>query len=400
MKRMRIVTVVTALAIILGYLVISLLGMKEEDRTRTIKVGFVYDGDESAPYTNNFIKAQKKVDATDYGGKVTTVSKRNIPEEKGEQAILELIEEGCDLIITTSYGYGEAAKRVAAEHPEIQFCEATCDNAVTDPLPNYHTFMGEIYQGRYVSGIVAGMKLKEMIDAGIISEDQAKLGYVGAYPYAEVISGYTAFLLGVRSIVPTATMEVMYTDTWTSYTLEKKCAEKLIGDGCVIISQHSDTIGPAVACEAAAEQGKKVYHVGYNQSMTDIAPTTSLVSTRIDWSIYISAAVNAVLKDEPIEKNMVGNIHGNDVGAGFEEGWVQVLDINSLIAAKGTEDAVNEAVQKFRKNQIVVFKGNYIGVDPYDENDVIDLREGYHENKNMSAPTFHYILKDIIQIVE
>ena len=400
MKRMRIVTVITTLVVIGIFAAISLFGKKEDNKNRTIKVGFVYDGDESAPYTYNFIRAQKKLDDYDFGGRVTTVAKRNIPEEKGEQAMRELIEEGCDLIITTSFGYGEKAKQLAKEYPNIQFCEATCDNANEDPLPNYHTFMGEIYQGRYVTGIVAGMKLKEMIDAGKITADEAKLGYVAAFPYPEVISGYTAFFLGARSIVPTAVMEVKYTNTWTNYTLEKQCAEELIADGCVILGQHSDTIGPAVACEEAMENGKSVYNVGYNQSMIDIAPTTSLVSTRIDWSVYIFAAVEAVLNGTPIEKSIEGNVHGNDVGAGFEQGWVQILDLNELSVAPGTDAAVANAIEKLEKGKINVFQGDYVGVDPNDPEDVIDLNHAYHENKDASAPSFHYVLKDVITIKE
>ena len=401
MRRMRIITVLTALAVIGVYLMISIFGTSNKREMHQIKVGFVYDGDESAPYTNNFIRVQKMIDSYDYGGMVTTVAKSNIKAENGEKAILELVNEGCDLIFTTSYGDGEAAKKMAEEHPDIEFCEATCDNANDDPvLPNYHTFMGEIYQGRYVSGIVAGMKLKEMIDQGVITEDQAIVGYVGAYPYAEVISGYTAFILGIRSIVPTAVMKVRYTNTWTGYTLEKECAKQLIEEGCVIISQHSDTTGPAVACEYASENGKVVYNVGYNQSMIDVAPTTSLISTRIDWSQYMFEAVNAVLYGEKIEDHVKGNVHGNDVGAGFEEGWVQVLDINDLITPKGTEEAVTETIEKLKNKQIKVFKGDYIGVNPYDENDVIDLNNGYDENANASAPSFNYILKDVITIEE
>ena len=156
---------ITALVMVGLFAFISFFSRKE-DQTKTIKVGFVYDGDESAPYTYNFIRAQKKLEASEFGDRVTTVAKLNVSEEMAEKSIRELVEEGCDLIFTTSYGYGAAAKKVAAEHPEIQFCEATCDNANYDPLPNYHTFMGEIYQGRYVSGIVAGMKLREMIDKG------------------------------------------------------------------------------------------------------------------------------------------------------------------------------------------------------------------------------------------
>ena len=399
MRRMRIVTVITALVMVGLFAFISFFS-KKEDQTKTIKVGFVYDGDESAPYTYNFIRAQKKLEASEFGDRVTTVAKLNVSEEMAEKSIRELVEEGCDLIFTTSYGYGAAAKKVAAEHPEIQFCEATCDNANYDPLPNYHTFMGEIYQGRYVSGIVAGMKLREMIEKGEITEDQARLGFVGAYPYAEVISGYTAFFLGAQSIVPSVTMDVRYTNTWTSYILEKQCAEALIEDGCVIISQHSDTIGPAVVCEEAAEKGKNVFHVGYNQSMIDVAPTTSLVSTRIDWSVYIIAATRAVLAGEEIESQVEGNVHGYDIGAGFEQGWVQVLDLNELIVPEGTDAAVQDAIEQLKKGKIRVFEGNFVGVDPQNPEDVIDLRDGYAENMYASAPSFHYVLQDVIRVHE
>lgn len=399
MKRIRIVTLLTAVFVICIFAVFNFNMEKNNEDRKVVRVGYIYNGDESAPYTNNFIKAQKEVE-TVYGDRVENVVMSNISDEKGEMALEELVSAGCDIIFTTSYGYGESAKKFAEKFPDIQFCEATCDNANTDPvLPNYHTFMGEIYEGRYVAGIVAGMKIKEMIDNGTITEDEAVIGYVGAYPYAEVISGYTAFLLGARKIAPTTTMKVRYTNTWTSYTLEKKLAEELIDEGCVIISQHSDTIGPAVACEETYS-GKVVYHVGYNQSMIDVAPTTSLVSTRINWSYYMVEAVGAVLDNKKIEDNINGHVHGNDVGAGFENDWVQIMDINNLIAADGTSDAVNEAIEALTKGTVEVFKGDYIGVDPFDESDTYDLNKGYKENENASAPSFHYILKDVITVEE
>ncbi len=398
MKRVRMVVVITAVALIAFYALINYIDVKDDNGNKTIVVGFVYDGDESAPYTYNFIKAANKLKAYDFNGNVEVIEKSNIPEEKGEEAMNELIAEGCDVIITTSYGYQITAKEMAKKNPNIQFCEATGDNANEDPLPNYHTFMGEIYQGRYVTGIIAGMKLKEMIKDGVISKDQAKVGYIGAFPYPEVISGYTAFILGVRSVVPTATMDVYYTNTWTSYSLEKSYAEKLIDEGCVIISQHSDTIGPAVACEDASEHGKTVYHVGYNQSMTDVAPTTTLVSSRIDWSVYIVSAVEAVLAGDDIERHVGGNVHGNDICAGFDKGWVNILDINTHVAAKGTEEAVNEAIEALEKRQLTVFKGDYIGINPDDPEDKYDLNKGYIENENASAPSFHYILRDVVTV--
>lgn len=258
--------------------------------------------------------------------------------------------------------------------------------------------MGHIYEGRYVSGVVAGMKLKELIDSNVITEEQAKIGYIGAYPFAEVISGYTAFFLGVKSVVPEAVMSVKYTYSWGSYQLEKDYAEELIEDGCVVISQHSDTSGPAVACEET-ERDKTVCYVSYNESMQDVAPTTYLVGSSINWTPYMLGAVGAVLNDEKIENSIKGTVNGNDIGAGFKEGWVQILKLNELSVAKGTQEKVDKLISDFKRGKITVFKGDYIGVNPEDPSDTIDLNEGYMENYNSSAPTFGYILKDVITIL-
>ncbi|MBR6223046.1 MAG: BMP family ABC transporter substrate-binding protein [Lachnospiraceae bacterium] len=399
MKRNDIVSIVVCAVILLGVFIFNSTVFKNSSELKTIKVGFVYDGDESAPYTYNYIRAQKAIEAN-YGDNVETIVKSNISEEEGENSLKELVSEGCELIFTTSYGYGEAAKKLAEAHPEIEFCEATCDNADDKPFcSNYHTFMGEIYSGRYISGMVAGMKLKELIESGKITRDQAKIGYVAAFPYAEVISGYTAFLLGIRHIVPEAKMTVRYTNNWTDYTLEKKYAEALIEEGAVIISQHSDTIGPAVACENSSVS-HPVYHVGYNDSMLDVAPTTSLISSRINWTPYMLSAVEAVLKGEKIEKVVDAKVFGNDCSAGFERNWVQMVELNTLIAAEGTEDMIEKSIEDFKKGRITVFEGDYTGTDPFDPNDKIDLKGGFVENEKSSAPTFHYVLDDVITIEE
>lgn len=368
-----------------------------KEKNKAIQVGFVYVGDASDAYTANFLKAQKAIEKQ-YDGRTEVIAKYNVPEDSVEEALKQLVEEGCELIFTTSYGYGEKTKEYAAAYPEIQFCQATCSNANEEPyVSNYHTFMGNIYQGRYISGVVAGMKLKELIDSGRIVPEQAKVGYVGAFPYAEVISGYTAFFLGIRSVVPEATMTVKYTNTWSNYYSEKVCAEELIKEGCVIISQHSDTSGPAVACEET-ERSQVVYYVSYNQSMADIAPTTYLTGSKINWSPYMLQAVEAVLSDEEIEQDVDGNVNGNDVGAGFDCDWVQMLEINEFVVAKGTQERVEELISEFKQEKVQVFRGDYIGVNPEDESDTIDLREGYEENENSSAPTFNYILKDVITV--
>ncbi len=373
----------------------ALTGGRKDAAQETLRVGIVVDGDESAPYSYNFLRARQALEA-EYGDRVRTFTAYNIPAEASEAAMRDLIDQGCDLIFATSASYGEAAKALAGEFPEIQFCAACCDNADEEPVyANYHTFMGRIAEGRYVSGLVAGMKLKELMEEGTVAAGEARLGYVGAFPTPEVISGFTAFFLGVKSVAPEAVMTVRYTGTWNSYGLELAAANRLLDEGCVILSQHSDTIGPAVACEKRAEEGRQVYHVGYNQSMLDVAPTASLVSTRINWTPYFLAAAEAVLRQEPIERHLDADIHGTDAGAGFDRDWVQMVELNGLNAAPGTEEAVAEAVAALKKGRLRIFQGDYRGADPLDPTDTVDLSRGYAENEASSAPTFHYILDGI-----
>lgn len=398
MKRVYGITILTAVTVILAVVGFCKL-FWQEDENRTIKAGFVYVGDASTAYTSNFMDAQEAVDNA-FGDRVQTVAKYNVAEGAERQSLEELVEEGCDIIFATSYGYENVTKEFAQKYPEVQFCMATGDNANTEPvLDNYHTFMGAIYEGRYVSGVVAGMKLQELIENGTITEEQARIGYVGAYPYAEVISGYTAFLLGARSIVPEATMEVCYTNTWSNYRVEKKCAQDLIKDGCVIISQHSDTVGPAVACEQT-DAAIPVYLVGYNQSMAELAPTTYLTGAKINWAPYMKQAVQAVLDQKRIEDVIVGNVNGQDIGAGFDEDWVQMLELNEVVAATGTKEKMTATIEQLKEKQLKVFQGDYIGVNPQDASDTYDLNKEYRENATSSAPTFYYILEDIIDIKE
>ena len=194
-------------------------------------------------------------------------------------------------------------------------------------------------------------------------------------------------------------MRVRYTETWSSYALEKSAAEKLIADGCVIISQHTDTIGPAIACEEAS-QSRNVYFVGFNQSMSEVAPSTSLVTARICWEPYVLAAVDAVLAGRKIESVVSGHIHGTDVSAGFEKGWVEMVDLNLQAAAPGTQEAMDAAIEQFRRGNVdFVFRGDYTGVNPDDPSDTWDLRSAYIENENTSYPLFHYLLSNIITVV-
>ncbi|MCR5502658.1 MAG: BMP family ABC transporter substrate-binding protein [Lachnospiraceae bacterium] len=396
MKRIYITTALTCLAILAALLctfrILKLTGRKEN-----ITVGFIYDNDESTPYTYNFSLAKDALERK-YGDKITILSRSNVLDEDIEEPLRELADEGCDIIFFN--GYSPLVRELAPEYPSIQFCQTSYTDMAGQKVPsNYHTFKGEAYQGRYVSGIAAGMKLKQMIAERLITEDQALVGFVAAFPTSEVISGYTAFLLGVRSIVPSATMEVTYTHTWSSYPQEKSAATKLLEDGCVILSQHTDTIGPAIACEEVCED-HPVCFVGYNQSMSEVAPAASLVTARICWEPYALAAVDAVVVNRDIEKNLTGRIHGTDVSAGFENGWVEMEDLNLQVAAAGTQQAMNKAIDLFKRGyNDFVFKGNYTGTNPDDSSDTIDLRGGYIENENTSYPLFHYILDGVITIV-
>lgn len=398
MKRHVVITALTSFFFLFIFLVTRFFVTPSARHDGPLKIAFVYDGDESIPYTSNFMRAENAV-REQFGDKVEIITRSNVTGDETEATLEALAEDDCAIIFTASYSQTIIAKEYAEKYPHIQFCQATGDNANEAPhLKNYHTFMGEIYQGRYVSGIVAGMKLKDLIDKKVITKKEAKVGYVAAYPYPEVISGFTAFFLGVRSVVPTATMNVIYTYTWGSFSQEKLCAERLIDEGCVIISQHSDTTGPAIACEEAF--AKNVFHIGYNQSMVNIAPMTSLTSTRINWSPYVLGAVKAVLEDKDIERGIKGHLHGNDIGAGFDLGWVQMLELNPIITPEGTAEKVAETIQAFKKGTVSVFKGDYIGINPYDEDDTYDLKKEFKENALQSAPQFSYILKDVITVEE
>ena len=401
MKRVYITTLLTCLVVLAGFIGVFKL-INPSVKKNHVKVGFIYDNDESTPYTYNFSLAKDALEKQ-YGDKVEIVSRSNVLDDEMEEPLRDLADGGCDIIFFN--GYSDLVRKLAPEYPDTQFCQTSYMDMSDQTVPeNYHTFKGEAYQARYVSGIAAGIQIQQMISDGIITENEAIVGFVAAFPTSELISGYTAFLLGVRSVVPQAVMRVCYTKTWSSYALEKSYAEKMIENGCVIITQHTDTIGPAIACEEASANGKTVYFIGFNQSMSDAAPATSLVTSRVCWEPYVLSAVDAVMKNKKIENVLSCRVHGldgTDVSSGFEDGWVEMVDLNLQVAAPGTQEAMNKAIEQFKRGKNdFVFKGDYIGVDPENPSDTIDLKTAYIENLNSSYPLFHYILKDIITIEE
>ncbi len=361
-----------------------------------LKVGFVYSEDESTPYTANFVKAQRALE-DEYGSKIEIMARSNVLSRECETPIRDLIRDGAKILFINMDT--DIPVTLAREFPQVQFCQASMPTISIEGTPeNYHTFNGEIYQARYVSGIAAGMKLRQLMDSGALLPQDSLVGYVGANSTAEVISGYTAFLLGVRSVAPEATMRVRYTGSWSNFAAEKEQTRELIKEGCVIIAQHVNTTGPAVACEEAASAGQTVYHVGYHQSMIDIAPSSSLTGVRTNWTPYAIQAVQAVMNNEVIEKVVEAHAHGRDLSAGFEYGWVELLELNKFVAAEGTQEKVNNAIESLKKGRIKVFSGNYTGVNPINPADTIDLSTGYTECQYSSNPTFGYVLRDYITV--
>ena len=288
--------------------------------------------------------------------------------------------------------------QAATEYPDIQFCHATGYQAASSGLPNMHNYFTNIYESRYVSGVVAGLKLNEMIDNGTITEDKCKVGYVGAYPYAEVISGFTSFFLGIRSVCPSATMEVKYTNSWADMSAEAEVANALIADGCVLISQHADTTGAPSACEAAG-----VPCVGYNVSMISVAPNTALTSASIDWSVYYTYAVKCAMNGEEIE---------TDWCRGFAEGADKLTELNDKVVAEGTAEKVKEVEDQIIDGSLHVFDTSTFTVGGKSLEDAIAeggeyadyadyVSDGYfHESELASAPSFAIIIDGITSITE
>ena len=309
-----------------------------EGASLDLKAGFICLHDENSTYDLNFITAAKE--ACEALG-VEYIIKTNIPEgQECYDAACELADEGCGFIFADSFGHEDYMIEAAKEYPDIQFSHATGTKAHTENLANYHNAFASIYEGRYLAGVVAGMKLNEMIENGTITADQAKIGYVGAYTYAEVISGYTSFFLGARSICPSATMEVTFTGSWYDETAEKEGANKLISDGCVLLSQHADSMGAPTACETAG-----VPDVSYNGSTNEQCPNTYLVSSRIDWAPYFTYAMTATAKGEAFDTDWTGTI---------ATGSVKLTDLGASVA-EGTQAKFDEVKSQLESGSLHVF---------------------------------------------
>ena len=308
-----------------------------------VKVGFITLHDENSTYDKNFIDAAKEacanlglVENEDY------FIKTNVGEtEQCAEVAADLVDAGCNIIFADSFGHEPYMIEVAKANPEVQFCHSTGTRAHTEGLDNYHNAFASIYEGRYLAGIAAGMKLNEMIEAGEFTAEEAKMGYVGAFTYAEVVSGYTSFYLGAKSVCPTVTMDVTFTGSWYDETLEKEGAEKLIQGGCKLISQHADSLGAPTACENAG-----VPNVSYNGSTQAACPNTYIISSRINWAPYYEYAIKAVMDGTAIDADWIGTLATNSV---------VLTDLNTTVAAEGTAEAIAAATEKLEKGEIHVF---------------------------------------------
>ena len=307
-----------------------------------MKVGFIFLHDENSTYDLNFMNGAKEACANLGLSDDQVIFRTNIPEgQECYDAAAELADAGCNVIFADSFGHEDFMIQAAKEFHEVQFCHATGTKAHTEGLANYHNAFASIYEGRYLAGVAAGLKLNEMIANGEFTEDEAKIGYVGAFTYAEVVSGYTSFFLGARSVCPTATMEVTFTGSWYDETAEKEAANKLIGNGCKLISQHADSMGAPTACETAG-----VPNVSYNGSTEAACPNTFIVSSRINWAPYYEYAINAVMNGETIDADWTGTL---------ATGSVVLTDINTAVAAEGTAEAIADATAKLESGELQVF---------------------------------------------
>ena len=321
-KFTRILAIVLALATIFSFAACS----SKDGGEKKMKVGFIFLHDENSTYDKNFITAAEEA-CKELG--VEIVKKTGIGETQAcYDAAADLADQGCSIVFADSFGHESFMIQAAEKYPDVQFCHATGTQAHTKGLKNFHNAFASIYEGRYLAGIAAGMKLNAMIKEGKFEAKDAKIGYVGAFPYAEVKSGYTAFFLGVRSVCKEATMEVQFTGSWYDETAEKEAANKLIEGGCVLISQHADSMGAPTACETAG-----VPNVSYNGSTEAACPNTFLVSSRVNWEPYFEYAIKCVADGTPIDTDWCGTL---------ETGSVELSDLGAAVA-DGTAEAVEAA---------------------------------------------------------
>lgn len=377
-----------------------------------IIVGAVLLGDENEGYTYAHIAGIQQA-AEELGLDSEQIKwKYSVSEDNScYDACVDLVGQGCTLIFTNSYGHQTYAQQAAQDYPDVTFVAMTGDTAANSGLSNFKNAFTYVYQSRYVSGVVAGMKVAELVEEGKLSDvnfdkdGNVKIGYVGAYPYAEVVSGYTAFFLGVRSVYDKVSMEVTYTNSWFDITAEGTAADSLIADGCVIIGQHADSTGAPSAVQAAYENGTVCYSIGYNIDMLSVAPDAALTSATNNWSVYYKYAINAAMNGEEI---------ATDWAKGYADGAVAITELGAS-AAEGTAEKVEEVETALSDGTLQVFDTSKFTVDgetldsyvidltgDYDTDDEGDknaIWDGYfHESELRAAPSFDIRIDGITEL--
>ena len=361
------------------------------------KAGFIFLHDENSTYDLNFLNAAKE--ACEALG-VEYIIKVNIPESEAcYDAAAELVDEGCTYIFADSFGHEPYMIQAAKEFKDVQFCHATGTKAHTEKLDNYHNAFANIFEGRFLGGVAAGLKLNEMIDAGEFTAEEAKVGYIGAFPYAEVVSGMTSFFLGVRYVCPSATMDVTFTNSWYDPTLEQEGAVKLINNDCKLISLHADSMGAPTEC-----QNNGVPFVFYNGSAKDACPDTYIVASYINWAPYMTYSMKATMNGEAIDADWVGTL---------ENGGVALKDLNETVAAEGTAAKLEEVKAALLDGSLKVFDTDTFTVegktltsymaDVDDMGDFVPETEAisggyFHESEYRSAPYFDIFIDGITNL--
>lgn len=366
--------------------------LEKFDVPADFKIGVICLHDENSTYDNNFIKAVKAVQEVLGLSNEQVLIKTGIPESSEcAETASQLVTDGCKIIFADSFGHEEFMLQVAKANPDVQFCHATGTMAHTEKLPNFHNAFASIYEGRYLAGIAAGMKLNEMIESGKITAEQAVMGYVGAFTYAEVISGLTSFYLGAKSVCPSVTMKVRYTGSWYDQSAEQEAANALITtDKCVLISQHADSLGAPAACESAG-----VPNVSYNGSTFDAGENTFIIASAINWAPYFHHIIKCWAENKAIEDDYVGDIENT--------GSIVLSGLNQNVAAEGTREAIEKAIADFKAGTLHVFDTanftvngetlkSYLADVDTDANFTADtevVSDGYfHESEYRSAPYF------------
>lgn len=383
----KIVSIILCVAMLAAFaLVASSCGNSKDD----FKLGVILLHDEDSTYDLNFINAVKEAQKQLGLKDSQVIFKRGIPEgNECYEAACDLVDEGCKVIFADSFGHEPYMMKAAEKFPEVQFCHATGTKAHTQGLKNYHNAFASIYEGRFLAGIAAGMKLNEMIEAGTITADKAKMGYVGAFTYAEVISGLTSFYLGAKYVCPSVTMDVQFTGEWYDENKEKAAALALMDAGCVLISQHADSMGAPSACE-----DRNVPNVSYNGSTEAACPNTFIVSSKIDWTPYVKYICESTMNGTEIKADWCGDT---------KTGSVKLSDLGKKAATAGTQAKIDKVKALLESGKLHVFDTATFTVDGKtlttylaDVDDMGDyvketeaIKDGYfHESEYRSAPYF------------